>query len=485
MSTTITQDNAEVLTFANNSTAATVINLQNTGDFRILDNGTNALQVLDNGNLTVGTTNQFQVNNTGNIARINNVTTSFPGTQGGVNQVLTNDGSGNLSWSNGSAYNWSLTGNSGTSFGTNFMGTIDDIPLEFRVNNQRAGYIGNDASYNTFYGHLSGFGITTGDGNTGFGKNALGGNTIGGGNTAVGNGAAISNSKGSSNVAVGQSALINNENGNRNTAIGEIALFTFNFTNGGVAYSSHNTAVGRASFYFLNGTANSNGVDNTALGVQSGLNATTNIGCTYLGTATMDAAPGYINSTAIGYNCTMDASHRVRVGGSGVTSVGGPVAYTNFSDQRFKQNVSSEVLGLELIMKLKPVTYQFDYKALDDFYKKPDSLRTHINYEAANSMTQIGFMAQEIETLCKELNFDFGAVDKPDNPEEGIYGIRYSAFIPVLVKAVQEQQLVIEDQTAEIESLESQLEILQQQMTLVQNLQKQLEELQKQVEVKE
>ncbi|MBL0018209.1 MAG: hypothetical protein IPP17_17670 [Bacteroidetes bacterium] len=106
-------------------------------------------------------------------------------------------------------------------------------------------------------------------------------------------------------------------------------------------------------------TSNANGIDNTALGVQSGLNATTNIGCTYLGTATYDATPGYLNSTAIGYNCTIDASNRVRVGGSGVTSVGGPVAYTNFSDKRFKQQRMQGCKGLDVTKKLELVTYQF------------------------------------------------------------------------------------------------------------------------------
>ena len=48
--------------------------------------------------LSVGTSNQFQVNSTGNITQINNVATSFPSTQGAANTYLQNDGSGNLSW---------------------------------------------------------------------------------------------------------------------------------------------------------------------------------------------------------------------------------------------------------------------------------------------------------------------------------------------------------------------------------------------------
>ncbi len=48
--------------------------------------------------LNVGTTSQFQVNSTGNLNKVNNVPYSFPATQGTVDQVLKNDGSGNLSW---------------------------------------------------------------------------------------------------------------------------------------------------------------------------------------------------------------------------------------------------------------------------------------------------------------------------------------------------------------------------------------------------
>lgn len=442
--TTITQDAAETLTVANNSTGNTTINLQNTGDFVVQNAGVSALQVQDNGTVGIGTANQFTVNNTGNITRINNVITSFPATQGTNGQLLTNNGAGVLSWTNGNAFNWGTSGNTGTIAGTNFIGNVDDVALEFRMNNQRAGYIGNDANFNAYFGHLSGFSNTSGNGNTGIGKNALGGNTTGGGNTAVGNGAAISNLLASNNVAIGESALVNNQNAGRNTAVGASAMLNFNFTNGGASYNTNNTAIGRASFVNLNGTTNSNANDNVAIGVNSGFHATTNTGCTYLGTSTTDATTGYINGTALGYNCTLDASNRVRLGGSGVTSVGGPVAYTNFSDMRFKHHVSNEVVGIELIKKLKPITYQFDYAALDKFYNRPDSITKNINYDEANNMTQIGFMAQDVENLCKELNFDFGAVDRPSDTKSGIYGIRYTAFVPVLVKAVQEQQAQIE-----------------------------------------
>lgn len=47
---------------------------------------------------SVGATSQFQINSSGNIIRLNNISTSFPAVQGAANTVLSNDGSGTLSW---------------------------------------------------------------------------------------------------------------------------------------------------------------------------------------------------------------------------------------------------------------------------------------------------------------------------------------------------------------------------------------------------
>lgn len=49
--------------------------------------------------LTVGNGDKFQVDTNGNIVKINNITYSWPGSQGSSGQVLTNNGSGTLSWS--------------------------------------------------------------------------------------------------------------------------------------------------------------------------------------------------------------------------------------------------------------------------------------------------------------------------------------------------------------------------------------------------
>src|SRR5688572_27704684 len=71
-----------------------------------------AQNISSTGTLTTGTTGQFAVDAAGNITKINNITTSFPASQGTANTVLTNDGAGNLTWGAGSG--WSLGGTAGT-----------------------------------------------------------------------------------------------------------------------------------------------------------------------------------------------------------------------------------------------------------------------------------------------------------------------------------------------------------------------------------
>lgn len=51
--------------------------------------------------LTVGPGDRFQVNSSGNLIKINNVPYSWPSSQGGADSVLTNNGSGALSWGSG------------------------------------------------------------------------------------------------------------------------------------------------------------------------------------------------------------------------------------------------------------------------------------------------------------------------------------------------------------------------------------------------
>ena len=112
---------------------------------------------------------------------------------------------------------WGLTGN--TIGGSNFLGTLNNEALRFKVNNQTAGVVG-DAGSNTSLGYLSLGSLTTGMNNTALGHSSLSNLKTGIANTAISFHALVNTLDGSFNTAVGAGALINNISGSNNTAIG-------------------------------------------------------------------------------------------------------------------------------------------------------------------------------------------------------------------------------------------------------------------------
>ena len=240
--------------------------------------------------------------------------------------VLTSDASGNATWqplAGSSSNSWSLTGNSGTVDGTNFIGTTDNVPLNFKVNDLPAGRI--DFSNNTLFGLSSGG--ADGTYNTAIGNRALTENNGGNFNTAMGFAALFSNQNGVDNVGIGYDALDGNSSGNGNVGVGVSTL-----------------------------QENSTGYNLTAVG-------------NYIDVA-MD---GYFNSTAIGYGANIDGSNEVILGNNFITSIKAQVnGITTLSDGRFKKNINENVPGLEFIKLLKPVTYNYNIKGLEA-YRAPNS----------------------------------------------------------------------------------------------------------------
>ncbi|MFM8916340.1 MAG: tail fiber domain-containing protein [Bacteroidota bacterium] len=286
---------------------------------------------------------------------------------------------------------------------------------------------------NTASGFLALYSNTTGYENTANGSSALFYNTTGGSNTASGYRALFSNTTGGSNTAHGYYALYSNSNGEGNTGIGIYALL--NDTN-----ANYNTALGNSAGYYR-----TNGDNNTFLG-----------GYCY---ATID---GLTNTSSLGYSTVVDASNKVRIGNSAITSIGGQVGWTTFSDGRYKKNVEEDVPGLDFISKLRPVTYTTDITGLDNHYPKPtpregQELPTLGDVSEQEKIRYSGFIAQEVEAAAKEIGYDFSGVDKPQK-EGNLYGIRYAEFVVPMVKAIQEQQEIIKKQQKQIDELKATLE---------------------------
>ena len=153
----------------------------------------------------------------------------------------------------GSLSAWGLTGTTGTVDGVNFIGTADYVPLNFRVNNQKAGRI-DIPTWNTFFGYQAG-NVTTGIHNTSFGDWSLLFNTTGADNTSVGVTALQSNTTGSNNTAVGKNALLTNTTGSNNTAIGNGAGVSSGALTNATAIGN-NAVVGASNSLVLGDNAN-------------------------------------------------------------------------------------------------------------------------------------------------------------------------------------------------------------------------------------
>ncbi len=438
----------------------------------------------------------------------------------GYAQVEKKPGKPTLKDSNGSDQfkAWLTTGNIGTNPSKNFIGTLDAQPLIFRVNNQRSGLIDfDDFTQTTAFGYQtlisnvpstidgntngignSAFGyqaLTTnisGELNTALGQQALRFNTEGDINTAVGAYCLWGNSTGAFNTAIGSFALSSNSEGSFNTATGDFALAnnttgSFNiasgptFTLGANTEGSENIATGAISM-----TNNSTGNANVAYGVFSLATNETGSNNSAFGSHADVTAGDLNNATAIGAGALTDASNKVSIGNTDVTSIGGQVGWTSFSDERVKDNIKENVPGLEFIKALRPVTYHFSIakeskllgikeKIIKDFpmpqlngIKVPGI--NHLQMPAVKYMatTRIkeagehkyeiekiqftGFLAQDVEKAAENIGYDFSGIDKSGK----LMGLRYGDFVVPLVKAVQELSKQNEDlqkQIAELKAL--------------------------------
>lgn len=118
---------------------------------------------------------------------------------------------------------WHLSGNTGTTPGTHFLGTTDNVGLMFKANNLQCGYI-NLIRASTSFGDRALLASSTGLNNAAFGLQALGANTNGLFNSAFGSQALIANTTGQVNSAFGGNSMQFNISGSDNSAFGAGAL---------------------------------------------------------------------------------------------------------------------------------------------------------------------------------------------------------------------------------------------------------------------
>ena len=145
--------------------------------------------------------------------------------------------------------------------------------------------------------------------------------------------------------------------------------------------------------------------------------------------------------------------------------IGGQVVWGTYSDARIKRKVRENVKGLDFILRLRPVTYRLDIDRQQQLlYGRVDTNTWKGKYDI-EQIRFSGFIAQEVEAAARAVGYDFSGVVPPgDENETGtdLYTMRYAEFVVPLVKAVQEQQAIIDRQQAVIEQQTAELDALRQ-----------------------
>jgi hypothetical protein len=140
----------------------------------------------------------------------------------------------------------------------------------------------------------------------------------------------------------------------------------------------------------------------------------------------------------------LDVNGKVKI--QDLTGTGGNAVYENggvlgvASDARFKTYVGDIQNGIALINQLKP-KYFIDNRN--------------------SSFQQLGFYAQEVKSVINEASYPIGNTD--------YLGINDRAILATTVKAIQEQQAIIETQASEIDQLKTLITDLTNRLIILEN----------------
>jgi hypothetical protein len=345
----------------------------------------------------------------------------------------------------------------------------------------QAGQNNGSGVANTFVGTAAGQANTSGGTNSFFGASAGAANNVGGGNSYFGTSAGAANQTGSGNSFFGTSAGsantafsnsffgINagaaNTGGHSNSFFGAYAGdSTIGGTSNaffGAAAGDVNTSGGNNSFFGaaagpansggasntfignLSGLGNTSGNRNTFIGDTSGINSLTGSNNSSLGSNTSYTSGNLTYSTVIGSDAVGVFSNQVMLGRASLDTVriGALSAATSTqlcinpslilsacsSSRIYKQNIRPFSSGLDLVRRLRPVTYDWIESKEHD----------------------LGLIAEEVA--------DIEPLLVTHNQKGEIQGVKYDQISVALINAVKEQQAQIEKQQQIIESQQQQL----------------------------
>lgn len=258
---------------------------------------------------------------------------------------------------------------------------------------------------------------------------AIGNNSkaTGGYSTTIGH---YSTASGDYSLAGGYNAIASGTNS---------VAFTYNTEASGsssFAVGAHNVAAGNSSVSIgLQNKANGN--YSLAFGTSVVLNSDYSLGFGHNVTVNHSGATLFQCADTSGISLTSNNSNEFATrfsGGyrlfsnkmltSGVALISGASSWSSLSDRRLKENIKPITNGLDKIMKLNPVSYNYLH----------------------SDVQSLGLIAQEVKEVVPEI------VNVPKNEDEYM-SVRYSELIPVLIDAVQELKKENEELKKKMESL--------------------------------
>jgi len=339
------------------------------------------------------------------------------------------------------------------------------IGKEAALNAQGNGWgnvmVGYKAGYNNK--KSGGTGIS-GARNVFIGRQAGEENDVGGANVYVGAFAGNEKIESYRNVCVGDDAGGVGSEGSSNVYVG----YRAGYTNRG----DYNIIIGReAGSAETNYTLDSDFDNNVLIGYRSGFNNKTGSGNLFLGNFAGYSEEGsdklYIDNSStstpliwgdfynnfvrinnyLGIGTAPSNVHGLRVDGGSDASYSmvvfkGAYAYGNgfvsASDRTLKKEIATLEHALDKVISLRGVSYTWDTD-------NPDA-------GCSDESLQIGIIAQEVEGVFPEL---------VTQNADGYKGVSYGKFSAVLIEAIKEQQLMIDQQQQVIDDLEERLRLLE------------------------
>jgi len=392
--------------FNNSGPLITNVGVANTLAF-FTDSTTERLRIDSSGNVGIGGTlpaaPKIELASSGAIttaqdATINSVTV---GRGGGDSATNTANGFGALQNNTTGTNN---TANGCGALETNTTGTSNT------ANGRQALFSNTDGDQNTANGRQALFSNTTGNANTANGFQALYSNLTGNNNVANGYDALQNNTTGADNVAVGWRALYNNTTGSLNTANGRQALYS-NLT--GV----RNAAFGHQAGYYIEGS------NNTVLGAYEGTAADATLSNTVIISAGQTEKLRIDSTGSLLFGGTLPSAPNISLNASGSATFAGQVdalSLNSTSDITLKKDITPIENAVSKLSSINGVGFA---------WKKNDE-RTY------------GVIAQDVEKEFPEL------VNTKD-----FKSVNYNGLVGVLIEAVKELKVKMEDLNAEIEEL--------------------------------